>query len=328
MALIKCPECGREISDKAEACPNCAYPIANINKNNAVAQKESHNTDAEKHIGNPTETNNVKSLEEELRAREERRRKRQEAARIKKRKARRKKIIVISSIAVVLVAITAFFIFYGSTHFNAPEEPIYEEPIYEEPITSGVEESISSSEDYPYMDTFEDVLLVIKDKGEAIYGNDINNPTIEGYQYRDRNSAEFLLYVDATGEPEKRLTYTYVGDVIIDENVFPSGISYVVTVVLYADGSTSYKISYFSTYYDDAVLKAEIEDINNSEYVDATTPIKITSYDINHTVVDAPVAQKFFLNGLHRDCIVLNSKLSEIFGVTLKDFGYTKLSID
>ena len=28
MALIQCPECGREISDQAEACPGCGYPIA------------------------------------------------------------------------------------------------------------------------------------------------------------------------------------------------------------------------------------------------------------------------------------------------------------
>lgn len=27
MALIKCPECGKEISDKASACPNCGCPI-------------------------------------------------------------------------------------------------------------------------------------------------------------------------------------------------------------------------------------------------------------------------------------------------------------
>lgn len=27
MALIKCPECGREISDKAIACPNCGSPV-------------------------------------------------------------------------------------------------------------------------------------------------------------------------------------------------------------------------------------------------------------------------------------------------------------
>ncbi len=27
MSLIKCPECGREISDKAAACPNCGAPV-------------------------------------------------------------------------------------------------------------------------------------------------------------------------------------------------------------------------------------------------------------------------------------------------------------
>lgn len=27
MALIKCPECGKEISDKAAACPNCGNPM-------------------------------------------------------------------------------------------------------------------------------------------------------------------------------------------------------------------------------------------------------------------------------------------------------------
>ena len=30
MALIKCPECGKEVSDKASSCPNCGYPISNI----------------------------------------------------------------------------------------------------------------------------------------------------------------------------------------------------------------------------------------------------------------------------------------------------------
>ncbi|MCC8181923.1 MAG: zinc-ribbon domain-containing protein [Clostridiales bacterium] len=28
MALIKCPECGAQISDKAEACPHCGAPVA------------------------------------------------------------------------------------------------------------------------------------------------------------------------------------------------------------------------------------------------------------------------------------------------------------
>ena len=29
MALIKCPECGRQVSNRAISCPNCGYPISN-----------------------------------------------------------------------------------------------------------------------------------------------------------------------------------------------------------------------------------------------------------------------------------------------------------
>ena len=30
MALIKCPECGQDVSDKAAQCPRCGYPIAEM----------------------------------------------------------------------------------------------------------------------------------------------------------------------------------------------------------------------------------------------------------------------------------------------------------
>lgn len=30
MALVKCPECGHEVSDKAIACPSCAYPLHQV----------------------------------------------------------------------------------------------------------------------------------------------------------------------------------------------------------------------------------------------------------------------------------------------------------
>jgi hypothetical protein len=30
MALIKCPECSRQISDQAAACPECGYPIRKV----------------------------------------------------------------------------------------------------------------------------------------------------------------------------------------------------------------------------------------------------------------------------------------------------------
>ena len=36
MAIIKCPECGAEVSDKAEQCLKCAYPIAKKSTQNEV----------------------------------------------------------------------------------------------------------------------------------------------------------------------------------------------------------------------------------------------------------------------------------------------------
>lgn len=32
MALVKCPECNHEVSDKAQICPNCGYKLLENNK--------------------------------------------------------------------------------------------------------------------------------------------------------------------------------------------------------------------------------------------------------------------------------------------------------
>ena len=32
MALVKCPDCGKEISDSAESCPNCGRPMSTVMK--------------------------------------------------------------------------------------------------------------------------------------------------------------------------------------------------------------------------------------------------------------------------------------------------------
>lgn len=57
MTLIKCPECGKEISDKCVQCIHCGYPLAEIqnynlnikqtkNVNNTVAQEEIRKSEA------------------------------------------------------------------------------------------------------------------------------------------------------------------------------------------------------------------------------------------------------------------------------------------
>lgn len=67
MALMKCPECGKEISDKAMLCPNCGYPIAQCknlkkeeytSKENAVEENTVEENTAQEKIILPKE--NVK----------------------------------------------------------------------------------------------------------------------------------------------------------------------------------------------------------------------------------------------------------------------------
>lgn len=39
MALIKCPECEKEVSDKASNCPNCAFPLQESKSDGTVRIK-------------------------------------------------------------------------------------------------------------------------------------------------------------------------------------------------------------------------------------------------------------------------------------------------
>ena len=43
MALIKCKECGKEISDRAKICPNCGCPLSDILKKGIVRIKMPNN---------------------------------------------------------------------------------------------------------------------------------------------------------------------------------------------------------------------------------------------------------------------------------------------
>lgn len=40
MALIKCIECGNEISNKAEVCPNCGCPVSDTVKEKIIKKRK------------------------------------------------------------------------------------------------------------------------------------------------------------------------------------------------------------------------------------------------------------------------------------------------
>lgn len=50
MALIKCSECGKEFSDKANACPNCACPIEKKNNDAKNKRKKKENNNLKKKL--------------------------------------------------------------------------------------------------------------------------------------------------------------------------------------------------------------------------------------------------------------------------------------
>lgn len=62
MALIKCPECGKEISDKAEACPNCGCPIEKMEK--TLIENDEDRTSESKDVMEFSENDKVPTKEE------------------------------------------------------------------------------------------------------------------------------------------------------------------------------------------------------------------------------------------------------------------------
>ena len=41
MAIITCPECGKDVSDKAKSCPNCGCPVESLSPSGTVKIKVS-----------------------------------------------------------------------------------------------------------------------------------------------------------------------------------------------------------------------------------------------------------------------------------------------
>ncbi len=39
MAMIKCPECGRDVSDRAGTCPQCGFPLSSLKTDGTVMIK-------------------------------------------------------------------------------------------------------------------------------------------------------------------------------------------------------------------------------------------------------------------------------------------------
>ena len=115
MALIKCSECGREISDKASSCPHCGCPVAGTEElvDKAVVEKEDSEEEKEELQLETTKSEETTSKE--------------------KKKISKKGIIVIIVAAVVIVAsaIAYYVLTTDSRNYNSAKELFKEEKFQE-----------------------------------------------------------------------------------------------------------------------------------------------------------------------------------------------------
>lgn len=110
MALIKCSECGKEVSDKAQACPNCGCPIENDNKV-GVIPKEGDSLDAESDVENENEfKGDVNSSEEEV--------EKVIVSEPSPKSRSGKKILIISGIAAAIIVIGGIGIYFGTANYR------------------------------------------------------------------------------------------------------------------------------------------------------------------------------------------------------------------
>lgn len=109
MALIKCPECGKQISDKAEMCPHCGYPIDSIK--DGIKQSDQINDSASEININDTPSSKYK------------------------KKIGKKGILVICScIIIIAIGIGVYMFATADSRNYATAQKLYEEEKYEEAL--------------------------------------------------------------------------------------------------------------------------------------------------------------------------------------------------
>ncbi len=115
MALIKCSECGREISDKASSCPHCGCPV--VGTEELVEKPAVKKDDSE---GNEEETK-----QEEIKSEESK-------PKVKKKLSKGGIIAIIVAVVVIAVAAIAYFVLNtDSRNYNSAQELFKEEKFQE-----------------------------------------------------------------------------------------------------------------------------------------------------------------------------------------------------
>ncbi len=112
MAMIKCPECGKDMSDKATACPNCGCPIEDIKAKINEIESEKEEKERAK-----AEEKKAKEIAEEIK-----RKQKEDAKKAVTPEMKKKRVIIAALCAVVIIIAGIFGWYYG---INLPQIQAY-----------------------------------------------------------------------------------------------------------------------------------------------------------------------------------------------------------
>ena len=99
MALISCPECKREILDKASHCPQCGYPISKYIKANLV-KTDNERTLLKETVDTPIKTGVIQKTDSDMKAHKSNTKEEREKKALTKKRV---KIVLISAVVFAII---------------------------------------------------------------------------------------------------------------------------------------------------------------------------------------------------------------------------------
>lgn len=210
MALIKCTECGKEISDKAKACPNCGCPV----EAEKPAVQEQSEVKEHKHD---------EDMEKESKGKKE-----------KKPSSKKTVIIVGVIISVAIIGCVIYFVLTADSRKYKSANDLYASGKYEDALKKfselrGYEDSKEMSEkckyelsvDGKFIKALKNGLIARWDYGDFEYKEDYDK------EVKELDNSEYMKYIEKCVNKELKEISSFKSETFNDEELGKDAASYI-----------------------------------------------------------------------------------------------------
>lgn len=254
MALINCPECGRKVSDKADACMNCGFPIQEIQKNVGLincpdcGKEVSDETDICMNCGFP-----IREMEKTFDVKEKTESEINKQSAVVKKNNSKKKYIFVG----VLVLVLGIGIYIMTTVPLTDEAKI--EKIYDVYLSGDYEGAMQLTYDYfGVSDLSVSIMMTMEDPSKDDIVDEIN---IRQDLIKDGNYYDYYITFENTSDE----TITYIKYTVFFKN---------------EDGDIIH--SDWSNWSGTLLPDAEVQDDTMIDYIEGVESYSVTIDEVNY----------------------------------------------